>query len=53
MALLNSLRFSLVAVTFVAAVLGSGRNFSYKLKLSASEIMFSDLIMSYLYKQYT
>ena len=54
MALLNSLRSSLIAVTLVAAVLESGKMFSYyKLTLSAHQIVFSDLLMNYLYKQYT
>ena len=43
MAVLRSRRFSLVAMAFVAAVIESGMNFSYiiKLTLSSHEIMFS------------
>ena len=41
MAVLRSLRFSLVTVAFVAAVLESGMNVSYKLTLSSHEIMCS------------
>ena len=41
MAVLKSLRFILVAVALVAAVLESGMNVSYKLTLSSHEIMCS------------